>query len=98
MHTYTQTTYEPKCKHRVAQRVKVNLTCMFCQFGKIPENTNPEIPQNRRIELSPMPIDAESRAVSKKVLTLAVAQKEKKLERFEFFSGRLSKNTDPYIG
>ena len=44
-----------------------------------------ENPQNRRIVLSPRPIDAESRAVSKKVLTLDETQKTKKLERFEIF-------------
>ena len=46
---------------------------------------NPKNPQNCRTVLSPIPIDGESRAVSKKVLTLDEAQKAKKLERCEIF-------------
>ena len=63
-------------------------------MAKFHQNTNPGKPQNRRIILSPIPIDGESRAVSKKVLTLDEAQKEKKLERFEIFAGRPPENTD----
>ena len=54
-----------------------------------------ENPENRRIVLSPRPIDAESRAVSKKVLTLDEAQKTKKLERFEIFAGRPAEKQRP---
>ena len=39
---------------------------------------NPKNPQNCRTVLSPIPIDGESRAVSKKVLTLDEAQKPKR--------------------
>ena len=50
---------------------------------------NPENPQNRRIVLSQIPIDGESRAVSKKVQYIFRAQQTKKLERFEIFKQNL---------
>ena len=54
-------------------------------MAKFHQNTNPGKPQNRRIVLPSNPLHAESRAVSKKVLTLDEAQKAKMLERFEIF-------------
>ena len=63
-------------------------------MSKFHQTANPGKPQNRPTVLSPIPIDAKSRAVSKKVLTLAVARKAKKLEQFEVFADRLSENTD----
>ena len=56
---------------------------------KFHQNTNPGKLQNHQIELSPIPIDAKSRAVSKKVLTLDETHKTKKLERLEILAGSL---------
>ena len=80
-----------KNAHITHTQLKVNLTCKVCQNGQNHQNRYTKNLQNRRTILPPIPIDAESRAVSKTVLTLDVAQKAKKGGRFDFFfSGGLT--------
>jgi len=82
--TFTEEIPKPTGEKNVARdgftlAVRRTSSTVSAKIGNFAQNTHTRNPQNRRIVLSPIPIDGESRAVSKKVLTLDEAQKAKKL-------------------